>query len=554
MPRKGALFWVHKTGQSPSLSHSEDDERISVFSQAQRASRNRKSKNDSTIEKAEGIQRKPPSPKRHLSPTPARSARERRSIEFFLDATVHKIITLHRDRVFWTATIPCLAQHYDALRHLVVAIATTHELMNHSDAPSLDIYALIQCNKAVKMLRSSGHWHPAILVVSCILVSAFSLLRCDHAQAELSIESGMKMLRTQLHSSDLDPFYAEGQDFRRVLEHLHSQHGYKLWASDMTFQFEKSRLTSNALVIEPISNYGPFTDADQVLKAFRSIMFDVVAKTMRNLARGVCIEPLCALAQDTLQQLSNLVFYWQQLYDSLSHECEGFRADLEQARIGIAYAYLVFRAKVIGPREEWFNAYPDVCQEILRLADKLIAARCSGHRVTYVDKMVNGVIFSFGMSSGDLAIQKRSMDLLRSQVSFEDGLINWLRAAVIQVVATVIKEEEISNPESYVVLAGLSCTAKPKTIRMEYTYSTSDATTHFASFPVDWEPWFDREVTAEEVGNVLQGMMAAYRMYGKPHPSQASHGYVREMYYCGRPVPVCGELDELSKLTHDGRT
>ena len=227
MPGKSTLFWVHKTGRSSSLSHSKDDERISVFSQAQRASRNRKPAKVKRTKAEEEIPEKQCSPKRHLSSTPTWSDRERRSVEFFLDATVHKIITLHRDRDFWTATIPCLAQHYEALRDLVVSIAMTHELLYHTDTSSLDTYALTQCNKAVAMLRNSEHLHPAILLVSCILVSAFSLLRCDHSHAELSIESGMKISAIPPLDSSLNSLYAAGQDSRRILEHLHSQYVYR---------------------------------------------------------------------------------------------------------------------------------------------------------------------------------------------------------------------------------------------------------------------------------------------------------------------------------------
>ena len=55
---------------------------------------------------------------------------------------------------------------------------------------------------------------------------------------------------------------------------------------------------------------------------------------------------------------------------------------------------------------------------------------------------------------------------------------------------------------------------------------------------IDWERSFGSDVTSEMVHNGLQGIMAAYRLYGKPRPSDAPLGYVREMRYKGRPVSV----------------
>lgn len=540
MSRKTSLLWIHKTARSSSLSHSEDQERITVFSQAQRTSRSQKSKHV-----RQKVTRKL-SIRASLTAYPTSTHRERRSLEFFLDQTVYKIITLQRDKAFWTATVPYLAAHNEAMRHLVVAIAATHELLYHSDAHGLHIYALTESIKATKLLRDSNHWSPALLVASCILISALSLLRCDHAQAERSIESGLKISALPTNTYASEKRSSKADEFRYILESLYNSHGYKLWASDITFQFEKSEARQNWLMVDIKHIQGPFLNINQVIEAFKSIMLDVVAKLMRNLARGALIDRHSSLAQDVTQELAKLVFYWQQMYDSLALEDSKSRMDMEQVRIGIAHAFLVFHTKVVGPGEVWYEAYPDVCSEVLRLADRLVAARLSGSCLVYIDKFVNGSLFGLGLSSRDSQVRRRAIQLLQSQANFEDGLVNWLRGTVIDLISRT--QCQLADPGARFILAGLDCTSKPRNISVKYRLPLMDAIVHVASFPVDWEPWFRATVTPKEVDDVLQGMMAAYRLYGKPHPSQAPCGYSSTMYYRGRPVPVYWDSEELEKL------
>lgn len=115
-------------------------------------------------------------------------------MDFFLNVTVPKILTLKRDAVFWVELVPCLAEFNPIFRHLVVAIAATHESLFHNDCNQLNIFVLTQCNKAIQHLQSLRSSKLSLIVVSCILVSAYNLLRCDFVSADKSIESGLEMV------------------------------------------------------------------------------------------------------------------------------------------------------------------------------------------------------------------------------------------------------------------------------------------------------------------------------------------------------------------------
>ena len=121
---------------------------------------------------------------------------ERRGVDFFLHTTVLKFITLQRDRVFWKEIVPCLFE--------------THELLFDKDADRLNVFALKQCNKATEVLQSSlSDFGSSFLLVSCILVSVYNLLRGDFVSADMSIECGLRMVTRTTYDefpSNVDPF------------------------------------------------------------------------------------------------------------------------------------------------------------------------------------------------------------------------------------------------------------------------------------------------------------------------------------------------------------
>lgn len=559
MPQPVSLLWVNKNANSQSLSHSEQVERIQLLSHAQRTSRlgprrPRKGKS-SALTKTRKDQTlhedysRSPSPPVRLPPTlfPAWNESEQRSFHFFQQVTVQKIVTLHRDPEFWTRHVPRLADKYVAFRHLVVAIASTHELLLHADPRKLDIFALTQCNKAMEMLRAKSDWQPAYLIVSCILMVAYSLLRCDYAHADLGVENGLKIpLAASICRNTCCASEEAGNRYKHILTRLGRSHGFKLWTPDMCHQFEKSTANQTCMLAETDHVHGPFTSTAQVLKTYKDIMGQLVARLMRNLARGAYIDPQSPVAQDTIRQLAMFAFYWDKMYNELPEDADTQRLELKQLRIGLNYAFVLLFTKVISPLERTFDAYPHLVDQSLDLAEELLAAYQDGQLVVYMDKVVNGPIFSMAMCSADATLKQRAMSILRGQIGSPDGLDHWLRACVIELLVQaedrVWGQRDLEGflPREMITFRDISCHGH--NIRIDYAIvgPSSESFDH-VEMEVDWEPCFGSGITSKMVHDSCQGIMAAYRTYGKPRPAEASCGYVREMQYKGRPVRVLWE-------------
>lgn len=478
---------------------------------------------------------------------PAWNESEQRSFHFFQQITIKKIITLNRDSEFWTRHVPRLADKFVAFRHLVVAIASTHELLLHAEPRKLDVFALTQCNKAMGMLRAKSDWQPAYLVVSCILMVAYSLLRCDYTHADLGVENGLKIpLGASVCKNTCCASEEAGNGYKHILMRLGRSHGFKLWTPDISHQFEKSTANHTCMSIETDHVHGPFTSTAQVLKTYKDVMVELVARLMRNLARGAYIEPQSPIAQDIIRQLAMFAFYWDKMYNELPEVANSQRLELKQLRIGLNYAYVLFFTKVISPRERTFDAYPHLVDHSLNLGEELLAAYQNGQPVVYMDKVVNGPLFSMAMCSADLTHKQRAINILRGQTGSPDGLDHWLRACVIQLLMQAEhkvwaqRDLEAFLPRERITFCDISC--DEHTIRVDYVVvgPLSESFDH-VEMHVAWEPCFGPEITSKMVHASCQGIMAAYRTYGKPRPAEAPSGYVRKMQYKGRPVRVLWE-------------
>ncbi|KAJ2979518.1 hypothetical protein NQ176_g3201 [Zarea fungicola] len=591
------LLWVNKNAQSASLSHSHDRERLQVFSQAQRTSRKGKRKAAGKDGNSETLQSRQKSSTRTLrksstytivplqssgsshpadagegasSPRfdaenlilkpalaidPSCTSMEARSIEFFVRVSMPKIMTTQRDFSFWSCTVPCLARCHPAFRHLVAAIASTHELLYSTDTAALNVFALTQCNRAIECLRSSPDWSPAQLLISCILVSAYNLLRCDLDRAELSIESGLEMAKQHAEKDQAQRGRGdETATLRRILAQLGRQHGFKLWAPGITFQFERSKAAENSIVIDTDCVRGPFIAPRQALEAYRSLMLKVVARLMRNLARGAFIDPACFMAQDITRQLSMFSFYWDLLYRDMSPQDEDGRLELKQIKIGFYQAFLMFHTKLVAPSELSFDEFPVVVNDLLQLAEEIVAAGANGRPTIYLDKIVNGALFSLGLCTCKPDYRKSVIELLQGQADYGDGLTNWVRGAVVDV---FMKLDHISpswwngrgaSAGIRMVLDGLRCSNHGNDLWIEFKSSDWTATRHSIAVPIDWSSWLGPRPAASEVDIRLQGIVSAYRIYGKPHILDAKNGYAVEMWHRGRRIPVAWEVASAASL------
>ncbi|KAF2167622.1 hypothetical protein M409DRAFT_54203 [Zasmidium cellare ATCC 36951] len=438
---------------------------------------------------------------------------------------------------------------HGAFRHLVVAIASTHELLLHVDSIRLDVFALTQCNKATELLRARSDWQPSYLVVSCILMVAYSLLRCDYAHADLGVENGLKIPLCEAICKNSCCASAEaGGGYKTILTRLGKSHGFKLWTPDISHQFEKSTASQSCMTIETDHVRGPFTSTGQILKAYKDIMIQVVARLMRNLARGAYIPQHSPVAQEAIRQLAMFAYYWEKMYSELPEGAEAERLELKHLRIGLDYAYVLFFSKIISPRERTFDAYSSIVDHALDLAEDVMAAYQDGRPVVYVDRVVNGPLFSMAMCSRCPKHKERAMRMLRAQSGSPDGLDHWLRGIIIDLLVQAENREwgerelHAYLPKDRITFSDMSC--HEQTIRMDS--AVVGPTTEYFDFietEADWEPWFGPGITSSMVHDACQGIMAAYRTYGKPRPTEAPCGYVREMRYKGRPVQVLWDED-----------
>jgi hypothetical protein len=560
MPSRDKLLWVNKTAQSHSLSHSDQLERIQVFSHAQRISRlDKRQKPIPTSQKGDPTRlariahnrcylcHGTCSVKPTLTLTPAWTTEERRSVTFFFEVTVHKMISPQQESDFWLEILPCLAMHHAAFKHLIVAIASTHELIFHTDVEALHIFALTQCSQATKLLRASHDWKPALYLVSCVLVAAYSLLRTEFTQAHETIESGLKIPLPETASvAVVGRLEDVGTTARQILLRLSRCHGFKFWTPDISIQFANTRAGDPYLDLETSFTRGPFVDVAQVFTTYTNITVGLVAKILRNLARGAYVDPLCPFAQDTTQQLAVFSFYWDMLYHQVPLENIDQRLELKQLRIGFNRTQVIFFSRIISPMEKPFDAYPSICDYTLALAREVLLGLQNGRRVEHMDKLVNGSLFTFGLCSYCSLYRQRIVAILQSQSGHKDGLVNWLRGTIINIIAKV--ENDVLG-EGYaqtvlsstkVILSAMRCSVTDRMIRVECTIATrNEETLYAADYPVDWVSTFGPRLSTGAVNDCLQGIMTTYRMYGKPRASDAPYGYLRDMRYRGRPVRVC---------------
>lgn len=94
------------------------------------------------------------------------------------------------------------------------------------------------------------------------------------------------------------------------------------------------------------------------------------------------------------------------------------------------------------------------------------------------------------------------------------------------------------------MLASISCKDIPIPIKVEYRSLVAGGILHTAELCIDDGSSSNSSITAIEIDECLQGIMAAYRMFGIPNASIAPQGYIREIYYGGRPFPVLWESRE----------
>ncbi|OAP54951.1 hypothetical protein AYL99_10651 [Fonsecaea erecta] len=567
------LLWVTKSAQSQSLSQSEGQERLDIFSQAQAVSRHQKaaSRKQATttlyrvntavttgrkhVFKLKNFQatrgsRHPglghanpdhrycacTSPWLPLTPSyPIQrnhdwTVHERRSASYFQEVAVNKILTVQRHREFWKGIVPCLVESEPGIRHLVVAIAATYEFLQRPRAVPLDHFALTQCNKALRTILS-GETNRQSLITSSILVATYHLLRAENEAADRAIDSGLKMLQ-------LDNGTDSGgglEQLSSVLMSIGQQHGYKLWAADVAFLFEKT--VANCEDIRLVQHFpsGPFTNGEQVLSSFKAMMMEVIARVMRNITLGAYVDPDCSFACDVGQHFSTILFHWDMLYRSLPANSATEKLQLVQVKVGLLLARLLFHAKLLAADELRVDAYAGTFAEICRLGKEVIASRHAGRPVVYVDRFVNGTFFTCAMLCRDPQIRRDFISLLKSQLGYQDGLVNYARGHVAMIMADIEEHGLVVDschdiPETKRIgVCELSC-SEDRVLRLGYMAATWTERTslnhHFSRIPAELNDY-----THQEINECLKGMMGAYAMYRKLDLFRAPNGYLRKMYY-----------------------
>ncbi|KAL6243834.1 hypothetical protein RBB50_009268 [Rhinocladiella similis] len=220
-----------------------------------------------------------------------------------------------------------------------------------------------------------------------------------------------------------------------VLMFLGQQHGYKLWAAEVAFLFDKTVVNREDIRLVQHFPSGPFTDGEQVLSSFKTMMMEVVARVMRNITLGTFID--CSFACDVGQHFSTILFHWDMLYRSLPANSAAEKLQLVQVKVGLLLARLLFYAIFLTADELRVDAYAGTFAEICRLGKEVIASRHAGRPVVYVVRLVNGTFFTCTMFCRDHQIRRNFISLLKSQLWYQDGLVNYVRGHVATIMAAL---------------------------------------------------------------------------------------------------------------------
>ena len=562
------LLWINKTAESASLSHcSDSSERIRVLSQAQRISRLRTCRINSKRNPRAKKSGQPDTDfdknttctivaEQRLTCNHDWTSEERRGVHYFLIVTTRKIISLERDSMFWRDTLPHLVQSHTAFRHLVVAIATTHELLSDPDASRLNVVALRHCSKATRLLLDATNLDLSLLLASCILVSAYHLLRGDITSADKSIESGTRM------GERVSGTFASG--LQRMLARLGKLHGFKLWAPDVVSRFDKSALTAEPLVLEVEDCVeSPCTDIAELLAKFKRLSLET-AGIGRNVAGGAYVDPECAFAKEISRQMGLFAYYWDQYL--IEHPEE--RLELLQIRIAFDNMYCMFHAKLIGAGDLRFDAFLPTYERILLLAEEVITARHAGRNVVYIDKFVNGALFSLGMFCRHPGLRRRAIALLQSQSMYEESLLNFLRGTIIEMIMSVEgRRLTVRNCNDIplhrrIYMWGMRCREEDKAVCLTFGRTNIAWGSNDEELMNDWADWETltrngppeiRSLAASEINECFQGILSTCRMYNKARVEDAPRGYVRPMYFRGEQVPILWEPGRNPNIEHAQR-
>lgn len=543
------LLWVVKTAESESLSHSRGKERIGILKHAQRRTRQHLvSRSDSALQGYKqrmlldaGFKVQQSMLCSQPTLTSEWTPEERRSVALFERIAIHKIITLQRDLSFWTCTVPYLVRNHTAFRHIVVAIAATFELVSVGGSVRTNVFALEQCNKATEELKIWTSISPAHIMVSCILIAAYNLLRSDLDQVDKIVESGLKIAEARSDTDKLQPDPTESA-FALMLFHLGRQFGFKLWVPGICFEFDKLSAARDPLVIEFEHAKGPFFKVEQALNEFKSLMISLVAKLMRNLARGAYIPPTCLLAQDALSEFHRAFYFCDKLSGTLDNSED--RIGLVQIKIGLYSAYIHLLTKVLNSDERSYDRQIPLYKSMLRLAEQIRTAREDGYRAIYIDRIVNGSIFTLAICCREPYTRRQAIKFLRNQIMHEQGMKNYLLGTVAETITKIEEANKIVTTcndvpiERRIHLLGLTCRASDKYVGVSYMSATAPD----RSKPMQvWLPCpqllQDRE--AQDIDETLIGIQTTYTMYMRADQCQAPQGFIRPMFYLGRQVPVC---------------
>ena len=561
MRNKKELLWVNKNAESSSLSHSSDFERLQVFSRAQRNTRqvnkhrryltNRSATTDGgtslTTQEQDNEktdERVPPQIHRRLSTNPDWTTVERRGITFFRETTLSQIIAPVNDTDFWSGTVPYLTTAHPAIKHIVVAIASTHELLLNKHIVDLNVLALRQCNKAIRIFCTPPASDTVCILASCILLTAYHILRCDLKGAHTCIENGLRIVQST-------PTSVATEGLRRLLTQIGQQHGFKFWAPQITFQFERSCIDAQGIVVHPMDSNGPFTRISEMSQALTYIIVELIAKPMRNLARGAYLDPNSLLALEIAKELDTFSTQFEQFCHSVSPYDAETALDVYQLQIAYYSAYVIFHTKLASPIERYLDSFPEICEKMLELSETAIKLQRALGGSKSLDRFVNGNIYTLGMCSILPSLRERARHWLQTLARHDKSLVNWLRGELIMLCGKMDMEIyggiELNHlrRRKRPTFVDMSCIGEDRRICLDYTVgwprsNVSDSLKHHRILK-DWDTSFGHDLTAEEIDASLKGILVGYRLYGKQPPSSTPSGAVNNMYFRGHLVPIYWE-------------
>ena len=199
----------------------------------------------------------------------------------------------HHEKAFWTYLTLQLNHGQPAIKHILIALGSSHESLEISysassddDVPPLHTFSLKRYNHAVRLLRNDSSKLPIeAILVSCILFMCFEVLQGNSKSATNLIRTGLKVL-IQYRASNGNRNTLIEEKIPHVYSRPVQQHSSFADTSSAEPKSSPHKLEPNSLAPGELTGASPsFASLDDARKGLHSIVeigYDVLDPEIRN--------------------------------------------------------------------------------------------------------------------------------------------------------------------------------------------------------------------------------------------------------------------------------